>query len=194
MLEEPIYGQLPDGERPDLLLYIFPHLPEFLAVDLRDDLLPKVVLLHTDEVFQERFFNFLEREFAGAIRDSGGFPFAHLINLPLRLEEIIRGVAMSSIMDRLEVPPPESDDDWPTVVVFIISGGALAMHSERLLNSLRELLRAEPGDPYLAEWEGVLSRLVAEENAELEKLSQQELTAAMRDDSPDYFTLWENRN
>lgn len=194
MLEEPIYGQLPDGERPDLLLYIFPHLPEFLAVDLRDDLLPKVVLLHTDEVFQERFFNFLEREFAGAIRDSGGFPFAHLINLPLRLEEIIRGVAMSSIMDRLEVPPPESDDDWPTVVVFIISGGALAMHSERLLHSLRELLRAEPGDPYLAEWEGVLSRLVAEENAELEKISQQELTAAMRDDSPDYFTLWENRN
>lgn len=194
MLEEPFYGQLPDGERPDLLLYIFPHLPEFLAVDLRDDLLPKVVLLHTDEVFQERFFNFLEREFAGAIRDSGGFPFAHLINLPLRLEEIIRGVAMSSIMDRLEVPPPERDDDWPTVVVFIISGGALAMHSERLLHSLRELLRAEPGDPYLTEWEGVLSRLVAEENAELEKLSQQELTAAMRDDSPDYFTLWENRN
>ena len=194
MLEDPFYGQLPDGERPDLLLYIFPHLPEFLAVDLRDDLFPKVVLLHTDEVFQERFFNFLETEFAGAIRDSGGFPFAHLINLPLRLEEIIRGVAMSSIMERLEVPPPESDDDWPTVVVFIVSGGALAMHSERLLHSLRELLRAEPGDPYLTEWEGVLSRLVKEENAELQKLSQQELTEAMRDDSPDYFTLWENRN
>lgn len=194
MLEDPFYGQLPDGERPDLLLYIFPHLPEFLAVDLRDDLFPKVVLLHTDEVFQERFFNFLETEFAAAILDSGGFPFAHLINLPLRLEEIIRGVAMSSIMERLEVPPPESDDDWPTVVVFIVSGGALAMHSERLLHSLRELLRAEPGDPYLAEWEGVLSRLVAEENAELQKLSQQELTEAMRDDSPDYFTLWENRN
>lgn len=194
MIEDPFYGQLPDGERPDVLLYIFPHLPEFLAVDLRDDLLPKVVLLHTDEVFQERFFKFLETEFAGVIRDSGGFPFAHLINLPLRLEEIIRGVAMSSIMERLEVPPPESDDDWPTVVVFVISGGALAMHSERLLHSLRELLRAEPGDPYLTEWEGVLSRLVTEENAELQKLSQQELTEAMRDDSPDYFTLWENRN
>ena len=194
MLEDPFYGQLPDGERPDLLLYIFPHLPEFLAVDLRDGLFPKVVLLHTDEVFQERFFNFLETEFAAAIRDSGGFPFAHLINLPLRLEEIIRGVAMSSIMERLEVPPPESEDDWPTVVVFIVSGGALAMHSERLLHSLRELLRVEPGDPYLAEWEGVLSRLVTEENAELQKLSQQELTEAMRDDSPDYFTLWENRN
>lgn len=194
MIEDPFYGQLPDGERPDVMLYIFPHLPEFLAVDLRDDLLPKVVLLHTDEVFQERFFKFLETEFAGVIRDSGGFPFAHLINLPLRLEEIIRGVAMSSIMERLEVPPPESDDDWPTVVVFVISGGALAMHSERLLHSLRELMRAEPGDPYLTEWEGVLSRLVAEENAELQKLSQQELTEAMRDDSPDYFTLWENRN
>lgn len=194
MLEDPFYGPLPEGERPDLMLYIFPHLSEFLAVDLREDLFPKIVLLHTDEVFQERFFHFLETEVAAVLRDSGGFPFAHLINLPLRLEEVIRGVAMSVIMERLGAPPPEKDEDWPTVVVFVISGGALAMHSARLLHSLRELLQAKPGDPYLDEGEKALSRLLAEEKAQLQKLSQQELTAAMRDDSPDYFTLWENRN
>lgn len=194
MTEDPFYGPLPEGERPDLMLYIFPHLPEFLAVDLRDDLSPKVVLLHTDEVFQERFFHFLETEVAAALRDSGSFPFAHLINLPLRLEEVIRGVAMSVIMERLEAPAPENEEDWPTVVVFVVSGGALAMHSERLRHSLRELLRAEPGDPHLDAGERELSRLLAEEKAQLQKLSRQELTAAMRDDSPDYFTLWENRN
>lgn len=194
MIEDPFYGPLPEGERPDLMLYIFPHLPEFLAVDLRAALSPKVVLLHTDAVFQERFFHFLETEFAAVMRDDGGFPFAHLINLPLRLEEVTRSVAMSVIMEHLELPPPEREEDWPTVVVLVVSGGALAMHSERLRHSLRELLQAAPGDPYLDEWEKVLSRLIAAENAQLQKLSQQELTEAMRDDSPDYFTLWENRN
>ena len=35
LIDDPFYGQLPDGERPDIMLYIFPHLKEFLVVDLR---------------------------------------------------------------------------------------------------------------------------------------------------------------
>jgi hypothetical protein len=43
-------------------------------------------------------------------------------------------------------------------------------------------------------WEEVLARLVNEENQALQKINQQELTEALSTDSPDYFTLWENRN
>ena len=100
---------------------------------------------------------------------------------------------MSAILERLEVDP-EEDEDLPAVVVFIISGGALAMHSDRLVSSLREILQSYPGDTDIARWEQVVARLVAEENTVLEQLSHQELTEALRDDSPDYFTLWENRN
>ena len=192
MIDDPFYGQLPDGERPDIMLYIFPHLPEFLAVDLRDDC-SKVSLLNTTEVFDEEFFHGLEVEFSKTLREGNPFPFAHLINLPLRLEEIIRGVAMSSILERLGVDP-DDEEELPTVVVFIISGGALAMHSDRLVTSLRELLQSYPGGADISEWEGVIARLVTEENVVLQELSHQELAEALRDDSPDYFTLWENRN
>ena len=145
MIDDPFYGQLPDGERPDIMLYIFPHLREFLAVDLRDDY-SEVVLMNTDEVFDGEFFIGLEAEFSKTLREGNIYPFAHVINLPLRLEEIVRSVAMTSILDKLGVDTFD-EEELPSVVVFIISGGALAMHSDKLVNSLRELLRTYPGVP-----------------------------------------------
>ena len=192
MIDDPFYGQLPDGERPDIILYIFPHLQEFLAVDLRDGCL-EVLLMNTDEVFDGTFFHGLEVEFSNTLREGNLYPFAHIINLPLRLEEIVRNVAMTFILEKMGVDAYD-EEDLPSVVVFIISGGALAMHSDRLVNSLRDLLESYPGASTISQWEPVISRLVTEENRVLQDLSHQELTEALRDDSPDYFTLWENRN
>ena len=192
MIDDPFYGQMPDGERPDVMLYIFPHLREFLAVDLRDDT-SEVTLMNSDEVFDADFFGGLEAEFSRTLREGNIYPFAHVINLPLRLEEIVRTVAMASILEKLGVDTFD-DEDVPSVVVFIISGGALAMHSDKLIANLRDLLSSYPGGADISQWEGVISRLVREENQVLQELSYQELTEALRDDSPDYFTLWENRN
>ncbi len=192
MIDDPFHGQLPDGERPDIILYIFPHLKEFLAVDLRDDC-SEVMLMNADDVFDGDFLSSLEVEFSNTLREGNIYPFAHIINLPLRLEEIVRNVAMSSILERLGFDSHD-EEELPSVVVFIISGGALAMHSDKLVNSLRELLQTYPGGAEIVQWEGVISRLVSEENQVLKELSYQELTEALRDDSPDYFTLWENRN
>ncbi len=192
MLDDPFYGQLPDGERPDIMLYIFPHLLEFVAIDLRDDR-SEVWLLNTAEIFNEVFFDGLEMEFSKTLREGSEFPFAHMINLPLQFDEVVRGVAMSAILERLGVDP-DDEEELPTVIVFIISSGAMAMHSERLVTSFRDLMQSYPGNADTSDWESVLARLVSEENDVLQKLSHQELSEAMRDDSPDYFTLWENRN
>ena len=73
MIDDPFYGQLPDGERPDIMLYIFPHLREFLAIDLRDDR-SEVSLLNTAEVFNEEFFHSLELEFSKTLRKGISFP------------------------------------------------------------------------------------------------------------------------
>ncbi len=192
MIDDPFYGQLPDGERPDIILYIFPHLREFIAVDLRNDY-SEVVLMNAEEVFDGDFRHGLEMEFSKTLREGDVYPFAHMLNLPSRLEEIIRNVAMTSILDRLGVDTFD-EEDLPTVVVLVISGGALAMHSDRLVSSLRDLLQSHPGGSEISHWEGTMSRLLTEENRVLQELSHQELTEALRDDSPDYFTLWENRN
>ena len=191
-MEELFKGQLPEGENPDLQLYIFPHLQEFLTIDLREGQ-PQVLLLNTADVFDEDFFKSVEAEFSQAVREESQFPFAHLINLPLRLEEIIRGVAMTSILEQLGIDP-DDEEQVPSVVVFVISRGALTMHSEKLIESLRNFLSSFSEESAVAQWTDVLSRLVSEENAAIQKINQQELIEALRGDSPAYFTLWENRN
>jgi hypothetical protein len=191
-MDELFKGYLPEGEQPDIQIYIFPHLQEFLTIDLREGS-PQVMLLSTEEVFSEDFLESVEKEFSLAVREDKEFPFAHLINLPLRLEEIIRGVAMNFILEQLNIDP-EDDEHIPSIVVFVISGGALAMHSEKLIQSVKEFLGTFPPDQKSVQWEAVLSRLVKQENEALQEINQQELTEALSTDSPDYFTLWENRN
>ena len=123
-------------------------------------------------------------------RDDG--EFAHLINLPMQLEETIRDTVMSFILDQLGVT--QDPDEFPTVIVFIVSGGALTAQPEQVLEGLKKVLRDHCGEAAAEEWQGVLSRLIAEESAMLQSVSTQELNEALKGDSPDYFTLWENRN
>ena len=191
-MEELFNAQLPGGERPDIQLCIFPHLREFLVIDLRPQQ-PRVLLLNTADVFNGEFFRSVEAEFSEALREETEFPFAHLINLPLRLEEAVRETAMTFILERLGFHP-DGDEQFPTVVVFMVSGGALAVHSERVLDGLRELLRDRSAGPAPSAWDQVLSRLVSEENNVLQKLNRVELTQALSGDAPDFFTLWEIRN
>lgn len=190
-MEELFDSALPDGKRPDIHLCIFPHLREFLVIDLRDGQ-PRLLLLNTSEVFDQHFFEDVEAEFSQAVREESEFPFAHLINLPLRMEETIREVALTSILERLGVQTDA--EEVPSVVVFIISGEALAMQSERLVEGLRDLLGDGARESVMPEWEELLSRLVAAEHAALQQVNQQELTEALKGDSPDFFTLWEHRN
>jgi hypothetical protein len=191
-MEELFSTHLPDGERPDLQFCIFPHLKEFLVIDRRERP-PRIVLLNAADVFVEDFFRAVEDQFSEAVREETKFPFAHLINVPLRVEMAIRETAMSFILDQLGFGPDGADDN-PTLVVFIVSGGALEAHSERVLDGLRMLVRSHCGETAMAQWEEVLSRLVAEETAILQELHQTQLTEALRGESPDYFTLWEHRN
>ena len=191
-MDELFKGYLPEGEQPDIQIYIFPHLQEFLTIDLREGS-PQVMLLNTAKVFGEDFFESVEKEFSLTVREDNEFPFAHLINLPLRLEEIIRGVAMNFILEQLNIDP-DDDEHIPSIVVFVISGGALAMHSEKLVQSVNDFLSSFSMEQELGHWKEVLARLVKQENESLQEINQQELTEALSTDSPDYFSLWENRN
>ena len=184
---------------PDLQLCIFPHLREFLVFDARPGE-PQVRLLHTDDILGDDFFRAVEAEFSHALRHTGEYPFSHLMNLTIHFEETIREVAMSFILERLGVrmhaePGAElSPDDLPGVVVYVITGSAAAAHSEVVLEALRSLLSRGEGPESLAEWEGTLTGMVARESEISQRLNREELAEALRGDSPDYFTLWENLN
>ena len=184
---------------PDLQICIFPHLREFLVFDARPGE-SQVRLLQIEEILGNEFFGAVEAEFSHALRHTGEFPFSHLMNLTMHFEETIREVAMSFILEHLGVrmhaePGTElSPDDLPGVVVYVITGGAASAHSEVVLDALRSLLEKDGGHESLPEWEGKLTEMVARESEITQRLSREELAEAIRGDSPDYFTLWDNLN
>ena len=151
-MEDLFKGQLPEGERPDLQIYIFPHLQEFLTIDLREDS-PQVLLLNTYQVFGEDFFKTVEKEFSLMIREENEFPFAHLINLPLRLEEIIRGIAMNYILERLGIDPEDeeqipakADEDLELLSIEELTERIAGLHDEiRRLEAAIERKQAARG-------------------------------------------------
>ena len=191
-MEQLFNPQLPDGGRPDIQLCIFPHLPEFLVIDSREEN-PQVLLLSTDDVFDEEFYRTVESEFSEALRSSGEFLFSHFINLPITVEETVRDIAMSFILERLGVQVDE-EDEIPSVVVYVISGGALATHAGKILESLKDLIHANSDGSESDRWGDTIADLVDRETVILKKLNEQQVAEALKGDSPDYFTLWESRN
>ena len=184
---------------PDLQLCIFPHLREFLVFDARPGE-PQVRLLNSDDILGNEFFSAVEAEFSHALRHTGEYPFSHLMNMTMHFEETIREVAMTFILERLGVrmhgePGSEfSPADLPGVVVYVVTGGAVSAHSEVVLDALRSLLERSNSLDTLPEWERTLTDMVSREAQIVQRLSRQELAEAIRGDSPDYFTLWDNLN
>ena len=182
----------PAGERPDIQLCIFPHLKEFLVIDLREGS-TGVQLLGAAEVFTEDFFKAVEEEFFRGRPDGNRVPFRPPHQPSLRMQEAVRETAMTFVLDRLGVGPHSEaipkchrvhrQRGCPGSPNGAGPGGAEAT----VAGQLRGKRRQRSG-------EEVLSRLISEENAVLQRLNQHELTEALHGDSPDYFTLWENRN
>ena len=191
-MEQLFNSYLPSGRHPDIQLCIFPHLPEFLVIDSRGQN-PQVTVLATQEVFNEEFYRTVESEFSEAIRSSNEFLFSHLINLPIVVEEAVRDIAMTFILDKIGVQV-DDDDEIPSVVVYVVSGGALAAHTGKILEGLKDLIHSNHKNSDSDWWEHTITSLVERETAIVQKLNQQQVAEALKGDTPDYFTLWESRN
>ena len=191
-MEQLFNPQLPGDERPEIQLCIFPHLPEFLVIDSRQQN-PQVMLLNTEDVFDEEFYRAVEAEFSETLRASKEFLFSHFINLPITTEETVRDIAMTFILDRLGVQV-DDEDDIPSVVVYVVSGGALTTHSGKILDGLNGLIQNSLENPESEEWSQTIADLIDRETIIMQKLNEQPMADSLKSDSPDYFTLWESRN
>ena len=191
-MEELFNPHLPGGARAGIQLCIFPHLPESLVIDSREDD-PQVMLLNTDDIFDEEFYRTVEAEFSETLRSSSDFLFSHFMNLPVSIEESVRDIAMTFILDRLGVQV-DNEDEIPSVVVYVVSGGALTSHAQNILDGLKELIHSSFQGPESDRWGETIADLVERETVIMQKVNEQQMADALKSDSPDYFTLWESRN
>jgi len=191
-MEELFNPHLPGGARSGIQLCIFPHLPEFLVIDSREED-SQVMLLNTDDVFDEEFYRTVEDEFSETLRSSSDFLFSHFMNLPVSIEESVRDIAMTFILDRLGVQV-DNEDEIPSVVVYVVSGGALTSHAQNILDGLKELIHSSFQGSESDRWGETIADLVERETVIMQKVNEQQMADALKSDSPDYFTLWESRN
>ena len=191
-MEQLFNPKLPGGGRPDIQLCIFPHLPEFLVIDSREGS-PCVLLLNTNDVFDEEFYRTVESEISETLRASRDFLFSHFMNLPVTIEESVRDIAMTFILDRIGVQV-ETEDDMPAVVVYVVSGGALTSHAEKILDGLSDLVGSASSTDESDYWSETLANLIQRETDIMQQVSEQQMEDVLKGDSPDYFTLWESRN
>ena len=178
-------------ERTDINLWVFPHLKEFLAIDLRWKT-PRVTILSTEELFGDQFLNEIEHGFSHILREHIDYPVSHLLDLPMKVEELVRETGILSILDKLGDGGTEGE--FPTVAVFIISGAALAMDPHQIEQAVRFLLGEEFDPAIVSECCHLLERLVGEEHEVVKGIDRQDLREALEDQSPNFFTLWERRN
>ncbi len=186
-MEELFNPHLPGGARAGIQLCIFPHLPESLVIDSREDD-PQVMLLNTDDIFDEEFYRTVEAEFSETLRSSSDFLFSHFMNLPVSIEESVRDIAMTFILDRLGVQV-DNEDEIPSIVVYVVSGGALTSHAQNILDGLKELIHSSFQGPESDRWGETIADLVERETVIMQKVNEQQMADALKSDSPDYFTL-----
>ncbi len=151
------------------------------------------MLLNTDDIFDEEFYRTVEAEFSETLRSSSDFLFSHFMNLPVSIEESVRDIAMTFILDRLGVQV-DNEDEIPSVVVYVVSGGALTSHAQNILDGLKELIHSSFQGPESDRWGETIADLVERETVIMQKVNEQQMADALKSDSPDYFTLWKSRN
>ena len=118
----------------DVYLCLFPYLKQFLAFDAREGQ-SRVMLLSVDDVLGEEFYRTVETEISEMLRESSEYPLAHLMNLPGQIEETVRGVAVTFILDRIGIRTnPEDPED---VMVFAVGGGGPAAPPDVALQGLQ---------------------------------------------------------
>ena len=192
MFDELSGGPLPNGRYPDITLAIFPHLREFLVVDTRDRQQAMISVMPTDSVFNDEYYRAVESEFGSLLREGGDRPFLHLMHLPGQLDDILRGVAMNFILDRLGVNFHD-EDNLPEVVVFVISGPTLAIPKDQVVDGFSEMLSGRLAPDDLERWKRELSELIQLET-EAFPTTNEVLGETMTEESLDPLYIWQNRN
>ena len=191
MFQELSGGPLPNGRYPEITLAIFPHLREFLVVDTLGPT-ASVRMLSTDDVFTDDYYRTVESEFASVLREGGERPFLHLMHLPNQVDDLVRGVAMHYILERLGVDFHD-EENLPEVVVFVISGPTLAIPAEQVVSGFSDMLAGKLDAVDVEHWTRELGRLIELESQAFPATGEA-LGETMTDESLDPYYIWQNRN
>ena len=177
-------------EQPNLILCIFPHLREFLVVNLN----PKVSgskpvqIVRTEEIFTKQFFLEVEQSFAEELHDTET-PFANLMSLPQHVELIVRHHSVSAVLEYLDLEAQDTD-----LAVFLIAGPVLTMDDIQLTQTFKRLMGASTSPITIMDCVQEAARLLIEERDIARQLEAEQAEEAIIEEGTTFLSLWEARN
>jgi hypothetical protein len=183
-----------DRGNADITLCIFPHLPEFIAIDARKDRPggPAVLSLSIANILGEDFYKHVEHDFSELIRrrDIG---FLELMAIPQQVEAVVRANSLKRIVAELGINvSDDSNDPGGTVGVLFFAGPLLALESAQLSQAVHELFGKKLAPVALEQLKNQLFDLMEQERKLVRDTTQQDIAGLITGNSGPYVTIWES--
>ena len=174
----------------DVHICVFPHLPNILVVDLRNNI-PSSKLLSSSEIFDSEFFEKVEQSFKQSLHAKSPYPFLHMMNVPVIVYEMTREMGLSSILKKLDL---NSDGQEPRIAITIMHGDLLSLSEFQLTDAFTSIFSDEVDTDAVADIIYEINDLVSKEKEIIHRIGQEELLEALQHKSSNFFTIWDNQS
>ena len=174
----------------DIHICVFPHLPNILVVDLRNDI-PSSSLISSSEVFDSGFFEKVEQSFKQTLHAKSPYPFLHMMNVPVIVYEMTREMGLSSILKKLDL---NNDGQEPRIAITIMNGDLLSLSESQLTDAFSSIFSDEVDTDVVSDIICEINDLVSKEKEIIHRIGQQELLEALQHKSSNFFTIWDSQS
>ena len=176
----------------DVHIVIFPHLRDFIVIDLRKTLpdRPQGFLLNTDDVLGQAFYEQIKEELASVLEQAKKQPHSSLITIPPKIEAAIQRGYFQSILQHIGVESNQSNT--PTISLLICANDALDMSHMDITKTMRTIFGLQSDAWVIIEAIRLMEKLLEEEKTHVKNIEQVRLRDAIIGDPEHYRTIWEN--
>lgn len=176
-------------ESADIHVCIFPNLEEFMVIDVRKPGEPDLRLASVHDLLTEDYLGELEREFSNLLRAEGP-PFVNLMLLAARVQEMVTERGVARLIEVLS--GGAADGEPPRVALFLAAGPVLTMSDDDLSLAFDAFFSNVTPAGFAARCDATFKRLLTLEKQYLQEQHKDELRRAVRGESDQFFTLWQD--
>ena len=173
----------------DIHICIFPHLDEFIVLDVKEMANPSFKVVPASDMLTEDYYRAIEQEFSKMLRSGEGQPFMNLMALPQRLELHLRQKGMRALAHVIN--DGEQDAEEQRMSLFLCAGPILNMTEDDLATALETFFQGGPSQSFIHDYGSTFRRLLDQERSRIKSRQQEELRRAVQGRSNQFFTLWQ---
>ena len=180
-----------EKESLGIVLCIFPHLNEFLILDLRDEMpgRPCSWVQMVEDLFPESFYEKIEKGFSDILRNTQ-HPLLNMMELPNSIGALIQKEGLEAILTK--VNGEYSEAGVSQIAILLCNTSLFEKHEQQFSDVVKRLAGQEIEAAILEHASQEMARLAKLEELEVGKFSKEHRIQAIWGREEEFITLWEN--